>query len=125
MSVLAGWSAIILVLFAVVISIVPGVISVTGLMISMLAVVVSLFSIKKNGRKYFGVTISLALAGTFLVNDGLRIWDPLALPLNIKIGLYSAFLFVLSICSLAAYQLGQSQEDTDNSVNPDRPSAGR
>lgn len=106
MSKVAGWMAIVLVLFAMVISIVPGAISVMGLVISMLAVVVSLCSIKKNGRKYFGVTISLALAGTFLVNDGLRIWNPLLLPLNIKIGLYSVVLLVFAVCTLAAYKLG-------------------
>lgn len=109
MSKVAGWMAIVLVLFAVVISIVPGVISAMGLVISMLAVVVSLFSIKKNGRKYFGVTISLALAGTFLVNDGLRIWNPLLLPLNIKIGLYSVVLLVFAVCTFAAYKLGSDQ----------------
>jgi hypothetical protein len=69
------------------------------------------------------------LAGTFLVNDGLRIWDPLPLPLNIKIGLYSIVLLVLAICTLAAYKLGSTpvtgRGDPNNSVNSDRPSAGR
>jgi hypothetical protein len=125
MSMMAGWMAIVLVLFATVISIVPGAISVAGLVISMLAVVVSLFSIKKHGRKYFGATISLALVGIFLVNDGLRIWSSLPLPINIKIGLYGVALLVLAVCSLAAYRLGSAQGDPNKSVNSDRPSAGR
>lgn len=109
--------AIVLALFAMVISIVPGAISVMGLAISMSAVVVSLFSIKKNEKKHFGVTMSLALASTFLLNDGLRIWDPLPLPLNVKIGLYSVVLLVLGVCSLVAYRLRSAQGGPDKSAN--------
>ncbi len=109
MSVAAGWMAIVLVLFSLVVSIVPGAISVIGLTTSMVAVVLSLFSIKKKGRKYFGVTISLALAGMLLMNDALRVWNPLPMPYIIRLGLYGVAFLVLAICSLAAYKLGAEQ----------------
>jgi hypothetical protein len=98
-----------LALFAMVIGIVPGAVSLMGLAISMSAVLVSLFSIKKSRKKYFGVTIAIALASTFLVNAALRIWDPLPMPLDFKIGLYGIVLLVLGGCSLIAYRLGSAQ----------------
>lgn len=111
MSMMTGWAAIVLVLFATVISIVPGAISVISLVVSMLAVVVSLFSIRNHGIRYFRVTISLALVGTFLVNDGLRVWDSFPLPVDIKIGLYGVTLLVLAACSFAAYRLESAQRN--------------
>jgi hypothetical protein len=103
------------------ISIVPGAVSVMGLIVSMLAVVVSLFSVKRNGRKYFLVTTSLAVIGAFLVNDGLRVWNPLPLPLNIKISLYGALILVLAVCWFAASKLDAAQGAPDKSNNPNNP----
>lgn len=121
MDLLAAWTAIVLVLFSMAISIVPGAVSVMGLIVSMLAVVVSLFSVKRKGRKYFAVTTSLAVIGAFLVNDGLRVWNPLPLPLNIKIGLYGALIFVLAVCWIAASKLNAAQGESDRSNNPNSP----
>lgn len=105
MSVMAGWLAIALALLALVPSIVPGVISVFGLIISMLALVLSLFSIKKTGTKYFRRTAIIVLIGVFLVNDGLRIWDALPMPIHIKLSLYVILFFVFVACVLMAYKL--------------------
>lgn len=106
-----GWIAILFALAAAVISIVPGAVSLMGIVISMLAVVMSLFSIKTNGCKYFGLTTGLSLAGVFLLNDTLRIWNPIPMPLKSRFGMASVVLFVLLICSIVAYRLNTNQCD--------------
>lgn len=106
MSAIVGWAAIVLAILALVPSIVPGAISVFGLIISMSALVLSLFSIKKNGERYFRTTAIIVLAGVFLVNDGLRIWDPFPMPINIRLGLLGMAALVFAACALIAYRLG-------------------
>jgi hypothetical protein len=105
MGTMAGWLSILLALFAAAIGIVPGAASLMGLAISMSAVVLSLFSVKANGKKYFGVTTALALSGAFLSNDALRIWAPIPMPSHLRLGMSGVMLLVLAICSFAAYRL--------------------
>lgn len=105
MSAIAGRMAIVLAVLALAPSIVPGAISMFGLIISMSALVLSLFSIRQKGDRYFRTTAVIVLGGVFLVNDGLRIWDPLPLPINVKLGLYGMTALVFSVCALIACRL--------------------
>ena len=98
MSMVADWLAIALALFALAPSIVPGALSVFGLLISLVALIVSVFSVKKIGKKYFTITMAIVFVSVFLVNDGLRIWKPLEMPINIKLTLYGLFFFVVMGC---------------------------
>lgn len=109
MSRLGGWLAIGMALFAIGPSIVPGAFSMFGLMFSMLALIVSLFSIRKNGQRYFRATGAIAAASVLLVNDALRIWKPLPMPLSVKIGLYGLALCVALICAAIAWRLTPAQ----------------
>ena len=125
MSVVIGWSAIVLVLFATAMSIVPGAFSMIASVISMLAVVLSLFSIRKNGRKYFGVTMAIGLIATFLVNDWSRIWSPMPMPLNIKIGSYVLVLLVFTVCSVFAYKMQLEVKKPNSPLDPDAEEPSR
>ncbi len=98
MSMVAGWLAIALALFALAPSIVPGAFSVFGLLISLVAIVVSVFSVKETGKKYFIITTTIVFISVFLVNDALRIWKPLEMPIDMKLILYGLFFFVIMIC---------------------------
>lgn len=124
MRVVAGWAAIVLVLFATVMSIGPGATSMIASVISMLAVVLSLFSIRKKGRKFFGVTIALALIDTFFLNAWSNIWSPPHMPLNMKIGMYVFVLLVFAICFVIAYkvQLDVKKPNSPLDPNADEPS---
>jgi len=105
MSMVAGWLAIALALFALAPSIVPGAFSVFGLLISLVALIVSVFSVKKKGKKYFTITMAIVFVSVFLVNDGLRIWKPLEMPINIKLTLYGIFFFVVMGCAFLVARL--------------------
>ncbi len=105
MNMVIGWGAIVLALLALVPGIVPGAVSVFGVMISLLALALSLFSVKKCGKKYFRATAIIVLAGVFLLNDALRIWGALSLPLTIKLSLYGIVFLALGVCSAIARKL--------------------
>ena len=102
---MTGWLAIAVALFALVPSVVPGAVSVFGLLISLTALIVSVFSVKKKGRKYFTITMILVFVNVLLVNDGLRIWSPLEMPMNMKLALYGLFFFVVAGCAFLVTRL--------------------
>jgi hypothetical protein len=112
MSRLAGWTAITVALFALVPSYVPGAISLFGLMFSLVALALSIFSIKKSGEKYFQATGIIVIGNVLLINDALRVWEPIPMPLYIKLSLYGAVLVVVIICALIAYRLKHGQRQT-------------
>ena len=118
MRVVAGWAAIVLVLFATVMSIGPGATSMIASVISMLAVVLSLFSIRKKVRKFFGVTFALALIDTFFLNAWSNIWSPPHMPLNMKIGMYVFVLLVFAICFVFAYKVQLDVKKPNSPLDP-------
>jgi hypothetical protein len=112
MSRLAGWTAITLALFALAPSYLPGAISLFGLMFSLVALVLSLFSIKNSGEKYFRATGMIVIGNVLLINDALRVWEPIPMPRNIRLSLYGAVLVVVMFCALIAYRLKHGQRQT-------------
>jgi hypothetical protein len=110
MSKIIGWIAIVVSIFALLPSIVPGAFSLFGLMLSVVAMVLSLFSVKRNGQRYVKATALTVAANVFVVNDALRIWEPLPMPLLIRLGLYGLMLAVLLICITIAYKLGRYEK---------------
>lgn len=113
MSIAAGWLTIALALFALAPSFVPGAFSVFGLLISLVALIVSVFSVKEKGKKYFTITMIIVLISVFLVNDGLRIWQPLEMPSNIKLTLYGIFCFVVLVCTFFVARLAAVKKTPD------------
>ena len=90
MSMVTGWLAIALALFALAPSIVPGAFSVFGLLISLVALIVSVFSVKKKGKKYFTITMAI----------------------NIKLTLYGLFFFVVMGCAFLVARLATVKKTT-------------
>ena len=90
-----GWAAITLAVLSLVPSIVPGAVSIMGLFISVLALIISIFSVTDKSKKYFNITLMIVFAGVFLVNDALRIWEPLPMPMDSKILIYAVFFLVV------------------------------
>ena len=115
MSIVAGWLAIALALFALAPSFVPGAFSVFGLLISLVALIVSVFSVKEKGKKYFTITMTIVFFNVFLVNDGLRIWKPLEMPIYIKLSLYGIFYFVVMLCAFLVARLAPVKNDANSS----------
>ena len=90
-----GWAAITLAVLSLAPSIVPGAVSIMGLFISVLALIISIFSVTDKSKKYFNITLMIVFAGVFLVNDALRIWEPLPMPMDSKILIYAVFFLVV------------------------------
>jgi hypothetical protein len=108
MSTIIGWLSILSGLLAMVVNLAPGGVgSLIGLMCSLLAVFLSLFSVRRQGPKYFGVTLILAAASILLLNHALNVVDPLAMPLGIRIGLYGFVVAALAASAAAARWLGR------------------
>ena len=114
MSMVTGWLAIALALFALALSVVPGAFSVLGLLISLTALIVSVFSVKEIGRKYFTITVIIVLVSVLLVNDGLRIWKPLEMPINMKLALYGLFCFVVMVCAFLVARLAPMKNNPNS-----------
>lgn len=76
--------------------------SAIGLYVSLFALVISVFSVNRTSKNYFRVTLVIVVLGVFLVNDLLRIWQSLELPLNEKAFHYSVVGFVVLACTYLA-----------------------
>lgn len=92
---MAGWVAVVLALLALAPSFVPGAMSMIGFALSLLALIISLFSLKTAGQRYFRATLVIVVGGVLLVNDGLRVWYPLELPLELKAAMYGLLLLAV------------------------------
>ena len=90
-----GIVSVILAVLSLLPSIVPGAVSVMGLFISMGALVISIFSISRGDRYYFIITLFIVFFGVFFINDALRIWNSLPIPINAKLAMYAFFAFVV------------------------------
>ena len=98
--IIIGWVSVLLAVLSLVPSVIPGVVSVIGLAFSLIALFISLFSInKKTGKKYFNITLFIVLIGVVLINDVLRVWESLPIPLSNKLTLYAVFS-VLVLCAI-------------------------
>ena len=84
--------------------------------ISLVALIASVFSVKKKGKKYFTITMVIVLINVFLVNDGLRIWQPLEMPINIKLTLYGIVCLVVLVCIFIVARLAAVKKPTDSSA---------
>jgi hypothetical protein len=105
MSTVAGWMAIALALCSLAPSFVPGAFSIIGMLMSMLALIISLFSVPKNGTRYFAAAMTIVLAGVVLVNDSLRIWARPPIPPAFRLTLYGTVFIVVAACFAAAWRL--------------------
>ena len=99
---LTGWTAMILAMFSLAPSFVPGALSVIGLLLSLAALIISVFSVKTCGKVFFMTTLGIVAFGVLLVNDGMRLWDPLDLPKELELALYSLAACVALICLFVA-----------------------
>lgn len=91
-----GSLAIIIALFALLPSFIPGAMSIIGAGISLFAVFLAIFTTQKH-MYWFYATLCICLIGLLLVNDLLRIWmDPIDLPLKIKLMAYLALSALLA-----------------------------
>lgn len=79
-----------------------GALSVLGLLLSLAALIISVFSVGTRGKVFFKITLSIVVFGVLLVNDGLRIWDPLDLAIGLKWTLYGLAFCVALICLFIA-----------------------
>jgi len=100
-----GWLAILMAAFSLAPSVVPGAMSLMGLGLSLLSLVLSVFSIKKGNKKHFDITLIFVVFGVFLLNDALRLWERLAMPLNVKLAAYGVFFIVVVGCKVVAERL--------------------
>lgn len=83
-----------------------------GLLISLAALIVAVFSVRKTGMRFFKVTMAIVIIGVFFVNDGLRMWNPLEMPINMKLSLYGISFFVVIGCAFCANALARSKKQS-------------
>ena len=104
-----GWVAIVLAILSLVPSVVPGAISIMGFLVSLGALVISIFSVSSEGKKHFNITLIIVVVGILLVNDALRVWDPLPMPINAKLIMYGIFFLVVVGSMFFAKKLSENE----------------
>lgn len=97
MKTITGIIAIILAVFSLLLSIVPGAMSILGFLISLVALVLAIFSVSMSNRIYYYATLGIVSVGMFVFNDGLRFWDPLPMPMSFKLTLYGIFFIAVLV----------------------------
>jgi hypothetical protein len=103
---LIGWIAILIAVFSLAPSLVPGAMSLIGLAIGLVSLVLSLLSINKNNKIYFQITVVVVVLGTIFVNDTLRLVGALPeIPITFKLSIYGITAFVVIGCWAAAEKL--------------------
>ncbi len=102
-----GWTAILLAVLSFAPSLVPGVASVMGLLISLVALIISIFAVSTGRKIYFNITLVIVIAGMFLVNEALRVWSPLPMPINAKLTMYGLFTLVVLASVIFAHKLSK------------------
>ena len=101
-----GLLSILLAVFSLAPSIVPGAMSLIGLAIALFALVVSLFSVDENGKGYFQITAVIVVLGIVLVNDAARLAGSLPeIPIAFKLVVYGASCLVVLGCFIGANKL--------------------
>jgi len=108
-----GWVAILLAVFSLAPSIVPGAMSLMGLLIALFSLIVSVFSVAQNRKSYFNITLVIVLLGILVANDTLRLWGSLAeAPVQFKLTTYGISFLVIVGCALAANGLNNRVKNT-------------
>ena len=109
-----GWVSILLAVFSLAPSLVPGAMSVIGLVIGLASVVLSLFSVGNGRRGYFLATAVIVVLGIILANDAVRIVGSLPhIPIEFKLVVYGVSSVVVFGCFVGANKL-YSKEKTHN-----------
>ncbi len=93
---LTGWAAILLALFSLAPSLVPGAMSFLGLLVSLAALIISIFSVSSGRKIDFFITLAIVVFGVVFINDALRVWGSLPMPMNVKLTMYGLFGVVVS-----------------------------
>ena len=109
---ITGWLAILLALLFLLPSFVPGAMSILAFLASLDVLVVALFSVSRGRRNHFNATLVIVVSGVLFINDGLRLWDPLPMPINFKPTMYGIFFMVVLACVIAASQLSRNKSTT-------------
>ncbi len=109
---LMGWLAIVLATLSLAPSFVPGAMSLIGLLTSLGALIISLLSITKGKKIYFNITLIIIVTGVLFINDALRVWQPLPMPINAKITMYGIFGLVVLISLFAAKEISEKEKVT-------------
>ena len=93
-----GWISIVVSLFILAPSFVPGAMSILASYIALLALLTSIVTIKNGNLFYFKTTAIVSAINIFIVNDGLRLYGSLPqIAWFYKISVYSIFI---TICAL-------------------------
>ncbi|MEE9412563.1 MAG: hypothetical protein V3V22_05870, partial [Methylococcales bacterium] len=72
------------------------------------ALIISLLSITNGKKIYFNITLIIVVTGLFFINDALRVWQSIPVPINVKITMYSIFGLVVLISLFAARELSEN-----------------
>lgn len=105
MSKLAGWAAIGIAVFALGPSFQPGAMSLIGLLVAMAALFLSLLSVPEHRYRYFYPTTAIVVFGVLLVNDALRVWDPLPQFAAMRPAWYAGIAVLVGACVFFARHL--------------------
>ncbi len=100
-----GWVAIFLAIVSLAPSFVPGAVSLIGLSASFGALIMSIFSVSGDKKYHFYITLAIVVLGIFVVNDTLRLWKPLPIPIITKITMYAICSLVVMGCTFFATKL--------------------
>jgi hypothetical protein len=76
------------------------------------ALIISLLSITKGKKIYFNITLIIIVTGVLFINDALRVWQPLPMPINAKITMYGIFGLVVLISLFAAKEISENEKFT-------------
>ncbi|RJG15255.1 hypothetical protein [Massilia cavernae] len=102
---LAGWAAIGVAVFALGPSWMRGGMSLIGLLVALAALFLSLLSVRSSGYRYFYPTAAIVVFGVLLVNDALRVWDPLPAFASSRPSWYAAIAVLVGACFFFARML--------------------
>ncbi|GJL53322.1 MAG: hypothetical protein NPIRA02_04540 [Nitrospirales bacterium] len=116
-----GWTAVLLALLALAPSIVPGAMSIFGLLLSLAALILSVGSVRHHSLVYVHATLILVVVGIMVINSGLRIGDPLPMPLHLKLALYGLAGVVLAGSLYAAKTIDASNRRDKSKTSSTSP----
>ena len=85
---MVGWFAIAISVVSLAPSIVPGAVSLIGLLLSIGALMLSLLSIHNGDDLQYRITFVIVVTGILLLNDALRLWNPIPMLVSTRIMLY-------------------------------------
>ncbi len=81
-----------------------------GFLVSLAALIISVFSVSSSRQSYFIITLIIVSFSVFFINDALRVWASLPMPMNIKLTIYGLFGVVVSVSVFSANKLSNKGE---------------